>query len=98
MIFNSWIHATNSNLIDFLGCLDVMANTAMAEGALECFFGMHPGVFDNFSAQYLENLTVETAFILRVFCQYQLRAGPQGGAAAQEYVQEMLPELSQMAT
>lgn len=93
MIFSSWIHDTNSNLIEFLHCLDVMGNTAMAESALECFLGMNPGLFDNFSAPYLENLTVETAFILRVSCQHTLRQ-PGGGPAA---VQELLPELTQMA-
>lgn len=92
MIFTNWIHDTNSNLIDFLACLDVQSNTKMSESALECFFGMNPSMFESFSAQYLENLTVETAFILRVFCGWKKA---QAGDAA--VVQEMLPELVQMS-
>jgi condensin complex subunit 3 len=94
MIFSNWIHSTNSNLIEFLACLDVMANRAMAKSALACFFGMHAGMFERFNAQYLENLTVETAFILRVFCQHTLGSSGEG----REAIQEMLPELTQMAT
>lgn len=94
MIFSNWIHSTNSNLIEFLACLDIMANREMAESALECFFGMHAGLFESFNAQYLENLTVETAFVLRVFCQHTLKSSPEG----KEAIQEMLPELTQMAT
>ncbi len=92
MIFRNWIHDTNSNLIEFLTCLDVISNTMMSEGALECFFGMNPGLIDSFSLEYMENLTVETSFILRVFTQWKYKAA--GGEA----IQDLLPELVQMST
>lgn len=94
MIFRNWIHDANSNLVEFLACLDVQSNTRMAEGALEAFFTGHPeeSIAEAFADRaYFENLTVETAFILRVYCQW--RAAKEGMAG----VQELLPEIVQMA-
>lgn len=93
MIFRNWIHDANSNLVEFLACLDVQNNTKMSEGALEAFFDGHPeeSIAEAFGPAYFENLTVETAFILRVYCQW--RAAKDGAAV----VQEVLPEIVQMA-
>lgn len=41
-----------------------------AEEALKGFFELFPEIFQGFNELYFNNLTVETAFLLRVFCQY----------------------------
>jgi condensin complex subunit 3 len=94
MIFEHWIQKTDGNLIQFLAGLDVLSNTEIAEVALKNFFEKLPDMLtDSFTSQFLESMTVEMAFVLRVYCEHQL--GLTNGDA--QGIQDALPELSVMA-
>ena len=93
MIFENWIHKANGNLIQFLAGLDVVSNTKVAETALKHFFHKLPNMLDNhFNEQFLQSMTTEMAFILRVYCDHQIS----NSSGDRQSVQDLLPELSLM--
>lgn len=93
MIFENWIQKTNGNLIQFLAGLDVVANTQVAETALKNFFDKLPDMLKgSFTEQFLQSMTAEMAFILRVFCEHNVALCK----GDRQIVQDLLPELSTM--
>ena len=93
MIFENWIQKANGNLIQFLAGLDVVSNTKVAETALKHFFYKLPNMLNNnFNEQFLQSMTAEMAFILRVYCEHQIS----NSSGDRQSVQELLPELSMM--
>lgn len=93
MIFENWIQKANGNLIQFLAGLDVISNTKVAEIALKHFFRKLPNMLnDNFNDQFLQSMTAEMAFILRVYCEHQVSENKDD----RQIVQDLLPELSTM--
>lgn len=94
MIFENWIQKANGNLIQFLAGLDVISNTKVAEIVLKHFFHKLPNMLNNnFNDQFLQSMTVEMAFILRVYCEHQISTS---SSSSSEDVQDLLPELSSM--
>lgn len=94
MIFENWIQKANGNLIQFLAGLDVVSNTKVAETALKHFFHKLPNMLNNnFNEQFLQSMTAEMAFILRVYCEHQISNSQSGD---RQIVQDLLPELSVM--
>lgn len=94
MIFENWIQKANGNLIQFLAGLDVVSNTKVAETALKHFFHKLPNMLNNnFNEQFLQSMTAEMAFILRVYCEHQISNEQSGD---HQIVQDLLPELSVM--
>ena len=91
MIFNNWLPATGSNIIQFLESLDVVANTKVALESLRGFFEKYPKLFSTFPDSYFESLTVETAFIMRVYCEFVVEKQTLQDA------QELLPEVIKFA-
>ncbi len=87
MIFNNWLPATGSNIIQFLESLDVVSNTKVALESLRGFFEKYPKLFSTFPDSYFESLTVETAFIMRVYCEFVVEKQTLQDA------QELLPEV-----
>lgn len=93
MIFENWIQKANGNLIQFLAGLDVVSNTKVAETALKHFFHRLPNMLNNnFNEQFLQSMTAEMAFILRVYCEHQNT----NSSGDRQVVQDLLPELSVM--
>ncbi|KAJ1982784.1 chromosome condensation complex Condensin, subunit G [Dimargaris xerosporica] len=67
MLSENWLEYANNNLIELLERLDVV-NSTIAEPALKELFKAHPdipGTFE-FTDEIWENLTPETAFLIRV--------------------------------
>lgn len=95
MIFENWIQKANGNLIQFLAGLDVISNTKVAETTLKHFFEKLPNMLNNnFNEQFLQSMTAEMAFILRVYCEHQISIS--SGGTDRQIVQDLLPELSVM--
>lgn len=92
MILSHWLPRTNSNIIGFLTSLDVVSNQEVAESALQSFFKVMPNIIDPRQESYLEHLTVEIAFVLRVYCEYVLKS-----SSSQVDPQEILPGLSKLS-
>ena len=93
MIFENWIQKTNGNLIQFLAGLDVISNTKVAETALKHFFHKMPNMLNgNFNEQFLQSMTAEMGFILRVYCEHQVSSNSND----RQVVQDLLPELTVM--
>ena len=91
MIFENWIQKTNGNLIQFLVGLDVISNSKVSEIVLKHFFHKIPNMLNNnFNEQFLQSMTVEMAFILRVYCENQI------SLLDRQVIQDLLPELSIM--
>lgn len=93
MIFENWIQKSNGNLIQFLAGLDVISNSKVAETVLKHFFHKLPNMLNNnFNEQFLQSMTAEMAFILRVYCEHQISSA----SGDRQIVQDLLPELSVM--
>jgi condensin complex subunit 3 len=93
LIFENWIQKANGNLIQFLAGLDVISNTKVAETVLKHFFHKLPNMLsNNFNEQFLQSMTAEMAFILRVYCEHQIS----DASGDRQGVQDLLPELSIM--
>ncbi|KAI9283993.1 nuclear condensing complex subunit [Umbelopsis sp. AD052] len=71
MISNHWIKHADHNLLEFLERLDVVDNPS-AHGALEAFFDARPDIIEsiNFNDEFWDNLSIESAFLARVFTKY----------------------------
>ncbi|RUS13222.1 hypothetical protein BC937DRAFT_95656, partial [Endogone sp. FLAS-F59071] len=74
MLTTNWITHADNNLLEvsyFLERLDVIESTA-AEDVLMSFFNTRPDILDNmkFNEQFWDNLTIESAFLARVFIKY----------------------------
>lgn len=92
MVFENWIQKANGNLLQFLAGLDVILNTKVSEIVLKHFFQRLPNMLDNnFNEHFLQSMTAEMAFVLRVYCEHQIYT-----SGDLHVVQELLPELSVM--
>ncbi|ORY04342.1 hypothetical protein K493DRAFT_253568 [Basidiobolus meristosporus CBS 931.73] len=91
MLSEHWISQADNNLLEFLERLDVICSDA-ADSALSSFFEANPEVCDSFSFndQFWENLTPESAFLARVFCDYCKKHN-------EEKLEETLPNVTQHA-
>lgn len=78
-------------MIQFLAGLDVISNTKVSETVLKQFFQKLPNMLsNNFNEQFLQSMTAEMAFILRVYCEHQIS---DVSSADRQSVQDLLPEL-----
>lgn len=92
MIFEIWMPKTGGNLIQFLIGLDVVANTQVAQVALKHFFDKIPDMLEgSFTEQFMESMTAEMAFILRVYCEHKIAS-----SRSESAISDILPELSVM--
>lgn len=92
MIFEVWMPKTGGNLIQFLIGLDVVANTQVAQVALKHFFEKIPDMLEgSFTEQFMESMTAEMAFILRVYCEHKISS-----SKTDAVIGDILPELSVM--
>ncbi|KAK9768449.1 chromosome condensation complex Condensin, subunit G [Basidiobolus ranarum] len=91
MLSEHWINQADNNLLEFLERLDVTCSDA-AESALSSFFEANPEVCDSFSFndQFWENLTPESAFLVRVFCDFCKKNN-------EEKLEATLPNVTQHA-
>lgn len=73
VLFGAWLHRANSNLVELVACLDVVADPELGESVMGTFFSIYPSkLFPEGSLPdgYFENLTVETVFILKMYCRH----------------------------
>ena len=95
MIFSHWLEQTNSNLIEFLTCLDVVSSDGeVAECALKSFFKVIPRLFDSFPEVYFDHLTVETAFVLRAYLAFVKDLHDCTNTS--QDINDMVPELTKL--
>ncbi|TPX32785.1 hypothetical protein SmJEL517_g04178 [Synchytrium microbalum] len=91
MLGQSWIKQAEDNLLVFLSRLDVVSSSG-AEEALKAFFLANPDVTAAYDDYLWDNLTVDSAFLIRVHAQFH--------AESQEYdaANDILPDLSKHVT
>ena len=95
MIFSHWLEQTNSNLIEFLTCLDVVSSDGeVAECALKSFFKVIPRLFESFPEVYFDHLTVETAFVLRAYLAFVKDLHDCTNTS--QDINDMVPELTKL--
>ena len=73
VLFGAWLHRANSNLVELVACLDVVADPELGESVMGTFFSIYPSKLfpeSELPEGYFENLTVETAFILKMYCRH----------------------------
>ncbi|CAO3677491.1 unnamed protein product [Umbelopsis vinacea] len=71
MISTHWIRHADHNLLEFLERLDVVDN-ASADSVLETFLDARPDIIESitFNEQFWDNLSIESAFLARVFTKF----------------------------
>ncbi len=89
MLCENWIRkCSNGNVIEFLTHLDILGNGKAAEDSVKAFLSVHTTFAPPSDAEIWDNLLPETAFLLRVYCQYCVEKGNQ------DALEDLLPEVS----
>lgn len=73
VLFGAWLHRANSNLVELVACLDVVADPQLGESVMSTFFSIYSSKLfseGGLPEGYFENLTVETSFILKMYCRH----------------------------
>jgi condensin complex subunit 3 len=89
VLFGTWYSENaNSNLVHLVECLDVVNDPELGERVFEEFFKLYQNKLyeDGLPEGYIENLTVEFSFILKVYCKH----------IGAEEADTLLPEVSRM--
>ena len=97
LVFSHWIKKTGNNLVELLMTFDFLENESLAIDLLKGYYSLVPDAFDHFDDIYFENLTGETALIIRTFCEFistfDKKSSEDGTVVAS---QALLPEISKM--
>ncbi|TPX33955.1 hypothetical protein SeMB42_g07399 [Synchytrium endobioticum] len=91
MLGQSWIRQAGGDLLVFLSRLDVVSSLG-AEEALKAFFLTNPEVTVPYDEFLWENLTVDSAFLIRVHAQFHVETHGYND------VNEFFPDLSKHVT
>ncbi|CAI2182005.1 16196_t:CDS:10 [Funneliformis geosporum] len=90
MLANGWIKHANDNFLELLERIDVVGSK-IAPDVLLALFKSRPDIVQtlNFDGSFWENLTIESVFLARVFCEFNKED--------ENRLDDILPEVSKFA-
>ncbi|CAG8638769.1 14909_t:CDS:10, partial [Funneliformis caledonium] len=90
MLANGWIKHANDNFLELLERIDVL-NSKIAPDVLVALFKSRPDIIQtlNFDGSFWENLTIESVFLARVYCEFNKED--------ENKLDELLPEVTKFA-
>ena len=92
LVFGNWIKQLGNNLVELLLQFNIVNNEDLATDLLKGYYSLVPNAFDKFEDLYFENLSPETALIIRTYCEFV----SEKSNGSTESSQALLPEISKM--